>query len=260
MHEILEDIVRRKRTEVAEAKARMPLRSLAVTVQSEPVPVPFFDRLAGALPVALIAEIKVASPTHPALGSLGDAVGRARIYTQARANAISFITENHYFKSDPKYLRNLKMVTDLPILQKDFVIDSYQVYESRAAGADAVLLIARLVDGRTLRELVNCAVGLGLEPVVEINDEADLAKAVATDARIIAVNARDLRTFKVDVVGACRLLAVVPGRYLRLGFSGITSVKEVHEYRTAGARGVLVGTALMQAPDIAGFIRKLRVA
>jgi indole-3-glycerol phosphate synthase len=146
----------------------------------------------------------------------------------------------------------------LPILHKDFVIDEYHVYDSHQAGADGLLLIARLVGWAQLRRLVTLTKSLGIEPVVEVNDEEDLAKALTTDTEIIAVNARDLGTFIVDVPAACRLLETLPPAYLKLGFSGVESAKQVREYRAAGAGGVLVGTSLMQAPNVAVFLKGLR--
>jgi indole-3-glycerol phosphate synthase len=208
--------------------------------------------------IGLIAEIKLASPNNPSLGSAADVLSRAKIYEESGANAISFITEKHFFKGDISYISQLKRTVGIPILQKDFVIDSYQIYESAKAGADAILLIARLVNTETLQSFVLLAKQLGVEPVVEINDQDDLKKAVTTDTAIIAVNARDLRTFTIDLDAACALMKKIPDTFIKLGFSGIHSSEEVKKYHTAGAKGVLVGTSLMQAGNITKHIIQLK--
>ena len=209
--------------------------------------------------IGLIAEVKFASPTNPHLGSPDDLLQRVEQYDQAGAGAISFITEKHYFKGDTRFIPQIKKAVDLPILQKDFIIDEQQIYEAKQIGSDALLLIARLVDKETLKQFVDLCLELHVEPVVEINSDDDLKKAVATKTNIIAVNARDLETFEIDVKKACLLMRKIPDRFIKLGFSGIQSVKEVLQYKNAGANGVLVGTSLMQAKDIKMFVKSLQV-
>lgn len=207
--------------------------------------------------VALIAEVKFSSPTNPNLGSSDELLERVKVYEEAGADAISVITEKHFFKGDPEFVTKVKEVVSLPVLQKDFVIDEQQIYEAKEIGSDALLLIARLVDGKTLKKFVNLCFDLRIEPLVEINSEEDLEKAVGTKTKIIAVNARDLETFVIDVVKACCLMKKIPDTFVKLGFSGVHSAKEVSQYKKAGAKGVLVGTSLMQAGDIVGFVNKL---
>lgn len=209
--------------------------------------------------IAIIAEIKFATPTHPNLGSPSKLLDRARAYKKAGVDAISIITEKHFFKGDIGFVSRVKKVVKLPILQKDFVIDEYQIYEAKIAGADALLFIARLVPEIRLKKFVLLAKDLGLEPVVEIQDEQDLKKAVATATHFIAVNARDLQdTFEVDVAKACKLMRKIPNRFTRLGFSGIHSIVEVQNYANAGAKGILIGTSLMKAKNINDFLGGLR--
>ncbi|MBI2430920.1 MAG: indole-3-glycerol-phosphate synthase [Candidatus Levybacteria bacterium] len=207
---------------------------------------------------AIIAEIKFASPTNPNLGSPEDLLDRAKEYEKAGADAISIITKKAFFRGDIRFVSEVKKVVKIPILQKDFVIDERQIYEAKKAGADALLLIARIVSKEQLKAFVLLAQKLGIEPVVEVFDEKDLKKAVATKARFIAVNARDLETFAVDVDGACKLIEKIPNKFIKLGFSGIQSRAEVEKYIKAGAKGVLVGTALMKAKNIKEFIGGLR--
>ncbi len=208
--------------------------------------------------IAIIAEIKFASPTEPNLGMRENLVKRAKEYEQAGADAISLIAEKNIFKGDMADVAKVKKHVPLPILVKDFVIDEHQIYETKKAGADAILLIAKLVDRETLAEFVTKAQAIGLEPVVEINNEADLEKTVGVNAEIIAVNARNLDTLVVDVDEACKLLMKVPDKFIKLGFSGVNGRSDVNKYKKAGAKGVLVGTALMKAQNIKEFIGGLR--
>lgn len=208
--------------------------------------------------LAIIAEIKLASPTHKHLGNEGEIVNRAKQYEQAGANAISVITEKNIFKGDPRFIAEVKQTVPLPVLQKDFIFNSRQVYESKKAGADALLLIAKILSEKDLIFLVDLVKKIGLEPVVEINSEDDLKKAVVTQTDIIAVNARNLDTSEVNVDRACELLKKVPAQFIKLGFSGIHSRTEVIKYQQAGVRAVLVGTALMRAVNIKQFITSLR--
>jgi indole-3-glycerol phosphate synthase len=209
--------------------------------------------------IRLIAEIKFASPTNPTIGSQEDLLERANAYEKAGADAISIITEKHFFKGDVAFVPQIKNHVLLQVLQKDFVIDPQQIYQAREVRSDALLLIARLVDKEKLKEFVNLCFALKIEPVVEINNEEDLEKAIATDTKIIAVNARDLETFEIDVSKACRLIKKIPDHFITLGFSGIISSKEVLLYKQSGAVGVLVGTSLMKTKNIYNFIKDLQL-
>lgn len=208
--------------------------------------------------IAIIAEIKLASPSEPYLGSKKDIIERVKQYEEAGVDAISVVTEKHFFKGDPSFVEEIKQTVDVPVLQKDFVIDEYQIYEAKKVGADALLLIAKLVTEDELMRFVDTCNMLGLEPVVEVHDKEDLKKARATKTKIIAVNARDLDTFTVDVKKACLLLESIPEQYIRLGFSGISSRKEKDQYEKAGANGILIGTSLMQVANSEKLIEGLR--
>lgn len=242
MHNILLDIVEKKKQDLVKSKKNFGKFKDAVS-----------------FPVSIIAEIKLASPTHPHLGSQEEILERAVLYEKAGANAISFITERHYFKGDISFIPRIKERVGLPVLQKDFVIDAYQIYEAKRAGSDALLLIAKLLEKEKLREFVAVCQGIGIESVVEVNDEEDLEKSVATNTEIIAVNARNLEDFTVDVNKACELLKKISGAFITLGFSGIHSKEEVEKYKHAGVRGVLVGTELMKAKNIGEFIKSLKL-
>ena len=239
MHKILKKIVEKKRTDLILLKRNRFLNLLKNKM-------------------AIIAEIKLASPTVSYFGSKKDIIKRAVDYEKAGVDAISVITEKHFFKGSLKFIPRITKRVNLPVLQKDFVIDPYQIYEAKIIGTDALLLIAKIVDKKTLIKFVSLCLEIGLEPVVEVNDESDLANALVTSTRIIAVNARDLETFKVDVNRACLLMKKIPDRFIKLGFSGIKSSEEVNKYQDAGANGVLVGTSLMKAKNIKRFIKELK--
>ena len=238
MHKILKQIVEKKQADLILLKRNRFLNLLKNKM-------------------VIIAEIKLASPTAAYLGSENDIVKRAVDYKQAGVDAISIITEKHFFKGSPDFIPRLKAKTDLPILQKDFVIDPYQIYEAKIIGADALLLIAKIINKKTLINFVALCQKIGIEPVVEINDESDLKKALGTSTKIIAINARNLNTFIVDIDQACQLIKKIPDRFIKLGFSGIKSSIEVKKYQQAGAKGVLVGTSLMKAKNIKQFIKNL---
>ncbi len=260
MHNILLRIIEKKKEDLYEQKNMLSVDDLKRKVIANKPLSNFKNGLLEAkhTNIALIAEIKLASPTESFLGSEDDIMQRAIAYEKGGADVISFITEKHYFKGKTTSIPQLKTKVNLPILQKDFVIDPYQIYEAKTIGSDAILLIARLVEKDVLKDFVTISQDIGIEPVVEINDEEDLEKALATNTSIIAVNARDLRTFHVDVDVACRLMKTIPNTFIKLGFSGINSPVEVQKYKKAGANGVLVGTSLMKAKQIEEFITLLK--
>ena len=260
MHKKLEEILKETASDLAERKKKVPPAALAALLPLEP-PRAFEKGLMHPKngTFAVIAEVKLASPSAGVLGSAEQLIERVRAYAQGGADALSIVTEKHFFNGDPDFIQKAKEVVPLPVLQKDFILDVYQLSEARHAGADAILLIARIVPPGKLTELVSEAYRLGLTPVVEVHDEHDLAEALLTEARILAVNARDLDTFVVDVEKASRLLRVIPDTFLKLGFSGVESAIEARCYTDAGANGILVGTALMKAQDTKNFIHELSI-
>lgn len=206
----------------------------------------------------IIAEIKLASPSAGKLGEESSILRSVDQYISGGADAISVITEKDFFEGDLKFIEMIKEKTLLPVLQKDFVIDPYQVYESKVSGADAILLIVKIIPEDTLVSLVKLCLEVGIEPVVEINDDEDLSKALMTQTRIIAVNARDLDSFKIDLNKACDLIKRIPDHFLKLGFSGVNSKEEVDLYSKAGAKGVLIGTKLMKIEKKDTFLKSLK--
>ena len=219
----------------------------------------FINAILHASSLAIIGELKLASPTNPYLGDKEDIRRKISEYSCCGISAVSIITEKHFFKGDIGCIALVKQHTKLPILQKDFVIDESQVYQAKCLGVDALLLIARILTTKKLAEFVELTQKLGIEPVVEIASDEDLKKALKTTTRIIAANARNLNTLEVDVEKACQLLKKLPKHLVPLGFSGVNSSKEIAQYKNAGARGVLIGTSLMQASNTKEFIRSLGI-
>ncbi len=260
---ILDTIVARRREDVREAKRGMPFAELRERVRSAPASIDFRERLLMAAPIAVIAEVKRASPSKGDIAPGVDAAEQALRYAKAGAAAVSILTEPTWFKGSLEDLsRAREAVEGLPsrpaLLRKDFIVDEYQVVEARAAGADSVLLIvASLTDGE-LQGFMELSRGLGMEPLVEVNNAGEMERAMAAEAKVIGVNNRDLRDFSVDLGTTDRLAAMVPAGTLLAALSGINGRADVERFEAVGAKAVLVGEALMRAPDPATLIRELR--
>ena len=221
-----------------------------------PPPRPFEDALRSA-PPALIAEYKRSSPSAGSIAE-PDVASHVRAYEEGGAAAISVLTEPTWFDGALADLRAVRLAVGLPVLRKDFLVLPAQVIESRAAGADAVLLIAAALSELELKGMLAVAADLGLDALVETHSEEDLAKALATDAPVIGVNARDLETLEVDVERALAMLPDVPSDRLVVLESGVATREDVERAIDAGAGAVLVGETLMRSPDPGVTIRSLR--
>lgn len=223
-----------------------------------PPPRPFEDALRSA-PPALIAEYKRSSPSAGAI-SEPDVASQARAYEEGGAAAISVLTEPTRFDGALADLRAVRLAVSLPVLRKDFLVHPAQVIQSRAAGGDAVLLIAAALSELELKGMLAVAADLGLDALLETHSEEDLAKALATDAPVIGVNARDLETLEVDVERALAMLPDVPSDRVAVLESGVSTREDVERAIDAGAGAVLVGETLMRSPDPGVTIRSLRGA
>ena len=208
--------------------------------------------------IGLIAEIKLASPSNGILGDRNEVTQKIKQYEQGGADAISVVVDKTYFNGDMGLLSQISKVTTLPILCKDFVIDVFQIYEAKIHCADAVLLVAGLLNAKKLKEYVKLVMSLGMEPVVEFSQKNELKKVLESGAMAIAANARDFTDLSVDIDRACRLLELVPDKFVKLGFSGIKSYKDVVKYKNAGAKAVLIGTRLMKEKNIELFIKNIK--
>ena len=206
--------------------------------------------------INLIAEIKKASPSMGDINTAIDITKQAKIYESAGAGAISVVTDAH-FKGDLGFIKEIKKVTTIPVLRKDFIFEPYQIYESYLAGADALLLIAAILDEKKLKRLVLLAHKLGMQCLVETHTKEDVEKALKTDAKIIGINARDLETFDISLDSVISLIKRIPKGRVIVAESGIHTRKDVQYLAKGGINAVLVGTALMKARNVRAKIREL---
>jgi indole-3-glycerol phosphate synthase len=257
MPTILDKIVATKRDEIAAAKSRLDERELRAQAKDAPGRKDFFGALAAVGPIKLIAEVKKASPSKGVIRADFDPVKIATIYEQSGATCLSVLTDAPYFQGSLEYLSRIRQAVTLPLLRKDFILDTYQLLEAVVAGADAVLLIAECLDDCNLRKLHNEALELGLVPLVELYDPENLPRVQAAGATLIGVNNRDLRTFEVDLGHTIRLRQDIPADCLLVAESGIATHQDVRQLADAGVDAILVGESLMSEPDIAAAVRRL---
>jgi len=256
---ILDEILSRKRTELAAARQRVAPATLAAQAERSAEPVRGFRRaLATAPPPAIVAELKRRSPSRGELRPDFEPVACARAYAEGGAAALSVLTDEHFFGGRLEYLAAVRAAVPLPLLRKDFLIDAYQVDEARVAGADAVLLIASALAAPALAALLGRARALGLDALVEVTDERELDAALAAGADLVGVNNRDLKTFVTDLTVTERLAPRVPASVLLVAESGIASPADVARLARAGARAFLVGESLMRQPEPGRALRRLR--
>lgn len=247
MHSQLIEILAHKQKEIATLKNRGPWAD----TRYEPPPLRDFR---GALRmherISVIAEIKFASPSAGPIREKTDPVSIGRIYEGAGAAAISLLTDERFFKGNVRDLPQLKKSVSLPILRKDFILDPCQVSESFSHGADAILLIARILSKTQLKELICMTRELGMAALTEVHDAADIEKAIAAGADIIGINNRDLDTFNVDLGTTLELAPLVPQDCVAVSESGVSSDEDIRLLKKVGVDAVLVGTHLMGSPNL----------
>lgn len=205
----------------------------------------------------IIAEVKCASPSRGRLIADFDPVGIAQVYEQNGANAISVLTDEKYFSGHNNYLTQIRQKVTMPILRKDFIIDPIQIYETRAIGADAILLIVQSLEAK-LAEFISLAQGIGLYPLVEVHTDEELDLALDAGAEIIGINNRNLDTFVTDIENSIRLRARIPEHKIIVAESGIRERKDVELLMIAGINAFLIGEHLVTAPDIGKKMREFR--
>lgn len=257
MPTILDEIVAAKRSEVERSKAARPEAEVRARLADAPPVRDFFAPLAAEGPIRLIAEVKKASPSAGVIRGDFDAVAIARTYEQHGATCISVLTDEPYFQGCLEHLSAVRAAVNLPVLRKDFILDSYQLLEARAAGADAVLLIAECLDDCNLRKLFNEACELGMTPLVELYEPANLSRVLEAGATLVGVNNRNLRTFEVDLEHTLRLRKEIPEDCVLVGESGIKTHADVKRLEAAGVDAILVGESLCREPDIGAAVDRL---
>ena len=254
LHEILEN----KQEEVSHRRRLVSLDELIERVENTPPTRSLKTALHCACsPVALIAEVKKASPSRGIIRPEFNPIDIARTYWNHGAHAISVVTDAKYFEGDLSYLTTISQTSPLPILRKDFIIDDYQLWESRAAGADAVLLIVAALSPMQLREYSEIAAELSLDVLVEVHTESEMFIALDMGADLVGINNRDLMTFRTDLCVTERLASMAPEGAQIVSESGIGEREDVLRVGQAGARAVLVGESLMRSEDIATKMQEL---
>ena len=257
MGSILDKIVAHKLDEIAHSKSLRSLKSVSEAASESSPPHDFLNALTSTDFVGLIAEVKKASPSKGIIREDFDPVGIAKIYCRSGAHCISVLTDEHFFQGSLEYLSAIRTAVSVPLLRKDFIIDEYQVYEARAAGADAVLLIAECLETNQMKDLHETISGLGMTPLVELYEEDNVDRVLDCNPRLVGINNRDLKTFEVDLGRSVRLRHRIPDEIAMVSESGITSNADVKMLHQAGIDAMLVGESLMRADDIAEAVESL---
>lgn len=254
---ILSRIIEEKRRIVEEAKRARGQEGLMREIKSLSVKSQFKKNISRPHHINLIAEIKKASPSKGILRGDFNPVKIAMTYQANGASAISVLTDERFFEGKLDHIIKVKESVSIPILRKDFFIDEYQIYETVAAGADAILLICEILSIAEITKFYNLATELGLDCLVEVHSEEDIEKALAVDASIIGINNRDLHTFKVDLGVTQRLIRLIPQNKVIVSESGIKCYEDIMFLRSLGVNAVLIGEAFMEADDIASKMREM---
>ena len=261
MADILDEIIRKTRDDLEKRKVEFPMdwlgRSLAYN--------PFMPKDVHAAlkateenPYRIIAEVKKASPSKGVIREDFDPMVIAQAYEKGGADALSILTEPHYFQGDKEYLGMVRRYVNIPLLRKDFIVDKYQLVEALVYGADYVLLIAKALSRKELKELLEYTHHLGMEVLVEIHDKKDLIKAIFAGANIIGINHRNLETFEMDMKLSEKLIPLIPNGKIIVAESGINDHETVVELSNVGADAFLVGEHFMRQDDITAALKQLK--
>jgi len=258
MKNFLQEIITSKRKDIETLKAKLPITDIIDSRRFRRGARPFKEAISSGDSLNLIAEIKKKSPSSRKnfLRKI-DVRAIAGIYKSQGAKALSVLTDKKFFGGNVLHINEARHAVDLPVLRKDFIIDEYQVYESRYFGADAILLIARILTVEEIKSFTHLAGKIGMDVIVEIHDENDLEKALLSEPEIIGINNRDLDTFEVSIENTFRLAPKIPKNIIKVSESGIQSSLEIKRIKKTGINAVLIGGAFLEAGDIAGKIREI---
>lgn len=265
MPNILDEILAVKRTDVAAAMQRRPLGDVQKAAADTPRPRNFYAAIAAAPPrgIHLIAEVKKASPSAGLIRGDFDPAGVARIYHAAGASAISCLTDERFFEGRLEFIQQIRQVVPLPVLRKDFIIDEYQIYESRAAGADAILLIAEILTPQQILDWMILAGELNLTVLLEVHEADTLMRVRSVIGfphrrySLLGINNRDLKTQTIDLATTTRLAELAEEGTMVVSESGVKTREDVLRLQRAGASAILIGETLMRSPDIAAKVEEL---
>jgi indole-3-glycerol phosphate synthase len=256
---ILDEIAVKSIQRVEEWKKEMPLSEVRRRAEALPVSGEFpFEQALRNAGLTFICEVKKASPSKGVIAEDFPYLKIAKEYEAAGAGAISCLTEPYYFQGKKKYLKEIAAAVKIPVLRKDFTVDPYMIYEAKLLGASAVLLICAILTDEQLKEYLEIAHSLGLSALVEAHTEQEVERAVKAGARIVGVNNRDLKTFKVDVNTSIRLRKLVPDDCVYVSESGIRTPEDIARLYENGTNGVLIGETLMRAEDKKAMLDELR--
>lgn len=257
---ILDKIVEQKKLQLKEEMKQISVDGWKQRLRRPGLhkPQDFYGAIKGREEISIIAEVKKASPSKGIIREDFDPLGIAKEYSAANVQAISVLTERNFFMGADDYLVRIRQSLPLPLLRKDFIVDVWQVYQSRCLGADAILLIAAVLTGEKLKKLQVVAGILGLQCLVEVHDREELELALETGARIIGINNRNLKTFEVDLGTTERLINFIPHDRAVVSESGIRSAEELRHLKGIGVDAVLIGETFMRASSIREKIDELR--
>ena len=256
---ILDDIVAKTKERVAAEKQVISLAEMKALAKAQPITddFPFYKALSKK-GLSYILEVKKASPSKGLIAPHFDYVAIAQNYEAIGADAISVLTEPDFFQGDIHYLKEITQNVSIPVLRKDFIIDEYMIYQAKANGASAILLITGILDDQTLKRYLDVAHHLGLSALVEARDETQVKRALASGARIIGVNNRDLRDFTVDIHNSLRYMELIPDDVVFVSESGIEKRAQTLACEEKGASAVLIGETFMKAPDQRAMLAALK--
>jgi indole-3-glycerol phosphate synthase len=257
--DLLREVILSKQDEIKIARSKVSyFKKLAGEI---PSPLDFPEALRSGGTLSIIAEIKKSSPSAGVITEIFEPEKIALAYEKGGANAISVLTERNYFSGDIDYIKRIKRLSSIPVLRKDFIVDVSQIYESRACGADSFLLIVSALDRETLKDFISTGRALGMEPLVEVHDKNEIETAIASDARIIGVNSRNLKDLSVDLDIPGRLAPLIPANIIKVAESGIKSGRDAKIMQENGYVALLVGETLMRAgiDNCGKTIRKLKL-
>lgn len=255
--DILKDIIARKKEKILLAKQQFPEEDLKSKIQGLAATRPFIEAISKPRTISLIAEIKRQSPSRGVIRQDFNHIEIAKIYEDCGAQAISVLTEEDYFAGNVSYINQIKNAVNLPILRKDFILEPYQVYESRFFGADAILLIADLLSKEKLSQLLQLTESLGLDCLVEVHTDKELKKVLSVKAPLIGINNRDLHTLEVDFKTTEKLFLLIPKDRTVVVESGIKNYQDILFLKILGVSAVLIGEAFMEAQDIAKMVQEV---
>ncbi|MFA7571046.1 MAG: indole-3-glycerol phosphate synthase TrpC [Sulfurimonadaceae bacterium] len=250
---ILDEIIEKTKQDLEKRKKELPLDVLGRSLASNPYAprdVKPYLMATKEEPIRIIAEVKKASPSKGIIKEDFDPVAIAQSYANSGANAISVLTEPHYFKGDLEYLTQIRRYVPTPLLRKDFIVDKYQIVEALVYGADFILLIAKALSTKELKELYDYALHVGLEVLVEIHDTEDLTKAMKCGANIIGINHRNLQSFEMDMTLCDKLIPMIPNGKIIVAESGVSDGDTIKRLSSIGADAFLIGEHFMRVPSI----------